>query len=164
MKLKIPIVNENDNIIGYKYREDILPTDIYRVTALWITNSGGDVLITQRSFNKSHDPGKWHPAVSGTVEQGETYDGNIIKEAEEELGIKGVEFKLGPKVKRGGKHIHFTQWYLCIMDKPISYFKIQPSEVADIKWMPLKSLVNDVKENPDKYVVSAPQWIKQFTS
>lgn len=164
MKPKIPIVDENDNVIGYKNREEILPTDIYRVTALWVTNDKGEVLITQRSFNKSHDPGKWHMAVAGTVEGKETYEENIIKEAREELGIEGIKFNLGTKTFRRGKHLHFTQWFTLIINQPESFFKIQPSEVVAIKWMPLKQLIPDITNHPEKYVASAPKWIKQFTT
>lgn len=58
-KPKIIIVDKNDNVIGSKYREDLIPRkDIYRVSALWITNSKDEVLCTQRSFNKEHNPGK----------------------------------------------------------------------------------------------------------
>ncbi|MFH1112142.1 MAG: NUDIX domain-containing protein [Patescibacteria group bacterium] len=163
MKPKIPIVDKNDNIIDYKYREEILPTDIYRVSALWITNNKGDVLLAQRAFNKSHDPGKYGPAVAGTVDEGETYEQNIIREAYEELGIKGIVFKLGPKVKRGGKHLHFTQWFTCVINEPISYFTIQKNEVAAIKWIPIKNLINDLKINPQKYLISTPEWVKLFT-
>ena len=34
-------------------------------------------------------PEVWGPAVSGTNEEGETYDSNIIKEAQEEIGLTG---------------------------------------------------------------------------
>lgn len=164
MKPKIPIVDENDNVIGYKNRQEILPTDIYRVSALWITNSRGDILLAQRSFNKAHDPGKWGRAVAGTVEANETYEENIIKEAAEELGIKGIRFTLGPKLKRNGRHLHFTQWFTCVIDKPESYFKIQPQEVAAVRWLAKGKLINDFKNKSQNYLASAPEWIKQFTS
>lgn len=90
MKLPTVIVNENDEIIGHKLREEVDPkNDIYRVSALWVTNSAGDVLIAQRKLTKKHAPGKWEPAVAGTVEKGETDESNIYKEAQEEIGLSG---------------------------------------------------------------------------
>lgn len=56
MKPLIPIVNDNDKIIGYKPRDDRNTKDMYRVSALWITNSKGDILLAQRAFTKKHNP------------------------------------------------------------------------------------------------------------
>ena len=43
--------------------------------------------IFLRSFTKSHDPGKWGPAVAGTVEEGETY--NFLKEGQRVYWLDG---------------------------------------------------------------------------
>jgi len=93
---KIVIVDENDNKIGHKEYGETNPDDIYRVSALWLTNQKGEVLIARRAYNKKLDPGKWGTAASGTVDEGETYYENIVKETEEEIGLTGVEFKKGP--------------------------------------------------------------------
>ena len=85
-KPKVIIVDENDNPIGLKYREDIdYSKDTYRCTGIWITNSNDEVLIAQRKFTKDKDPGKWGPAVAGTIEEGETYESNAYKEMKEEI-------------------------------------------------------------------------------
>ena len=89
--MKIPIVNEQEEIIGYKERDDRNDKDIIRITGLWVTNKERNILLARRSFNKKHHPGVWGPAVSGTVEEGETYESNIIKEAEEEIGLTGFK-------------------------------------------------------------------------
>jgi hypothetical protein len=34
----IPIVNDNDEIIGYKERKEIQTEDIYRISSLWVVN------------------------------------------------------------------------------------------------------------------------------
>lgn len=52
-KQKIIIVNENDEIIGHKKREEIRQEDIYRVSALWLTNSKNEILLARRGLNKS---------------------------------------------------------------------------------------------------------------
>ena len=90
MGSKFTIVDENDNIIAQKERANIKPEDIYRVAALWVTNSKGDILLAQRALSKKHDPGKWGPAVAGTVEERETYRANIIKETSEEIGLHDI--------------------------------------------------------------------------
>lgn len=164
MKPPIIIVDEQDNIIGYKDRETGLePNDIYRVSALWITNSKDEVLLARRAYNKSHDPGKWGPAVAGTVEKGETYESNIIKEAAEEIGLNGIKFKVGPKKYRvTDKHRYFGQWYYLKIDKPINKFKIQKDEVAEIKWFSKEDLKREVLEKPDEFLNSIKNFLTDF--
>ena len=110
--MRIPFVNENDEVVEVfegKNWGDLHPESIYRVSSLWITNSKGEVLLARRAFNKKHDPGKWGPAVSGTVEEGETYESNIIKETEEELGIKSLKPIAGLKLRVKNKYNYFNQ-------------------------------------------------------
>ncbi len=110
MKPRIVIVNDQDEVIAHKERGTLTKDDIYRVSALWVKNSRGDILLAQRKFTKSHDPGKWGPAVAGTVGEGETYKQNIIKEAEEEIGLRAIKPIPGPKVRMAGEYNYFDQW------------------------------------------------------
>ena len=150
--MKVSVVNEQDELIGYKERQGLSLEEIYRVSALWVTNSLGQVLLAKRALTKSHHPGKWGPAVAGTVEEGETYAENIVKEMEEELGIKNVKVKLGPKLRVKADYNHFTQWFTLVLDDYI--FVIDEKEVAEIKWWGLDELKQEIKENPDKFLKS----------
>jgi len=151
-KPRIVVVNENDKIIGHKERGTLIPSDIYRVSALWVKNSQGDILLAQRKFTKSHDPGKWGPAVAGTVDEGETYEQNIIKEAEEEIGLKDIKPILGPKVRMTGEYNYFDQWYTLTIDKPAGDFTIQEEEVEQVKWFTRAELEKELREHPENYL------------
>jgi isopentenyldiphosphate isomerase len=154
---KIIIVNEKDEVIDYKERGTLNQEDIYRVSGLWIENSKGEILLAQRGLHKKNDPGKWGPAVAGTVEEGETYDSNIIKEAEEEIGLKGKSFKKLDKVRRKGKHNYFCQWFFLSMD---DYdFKVQKEEVEQIKWFKRNELLADFQKNPDSFLKSVRDFL-----
>src|SRR3989339_514660 len=89
--MRIPIVNEQDEIIGYEERETRNPKHICRVTGLWVTDKDQNILLAQRALVRKFNPGMWGPAVSGTVEEGETYKSNIIKEAREEIGLVNLK-------------------------------------------------------------------------
>lgn len=135
-KPQVIIVDENDNEVGVVPRAEH-DQHIYRVSALWIMNSKGEVLLAQRAFTKKHHPGKWGPAVAGTVDEGETYLSNIIKEAQEEIGLKIAEedIVVGPKTNTlDKKYRHFTQWFFYTTDKSASDFIITPAEVESIRW------------------------------
>lgn len=148
------VVNEADEIIGHKLRNEIdFKKDIYRISALWLTNSKGEVLIAQRLLTKDKDPGKWGPAAAGTLEEGETYESNAYKEAEEEIGLSGIQFKKGPK-QRFHVRESFCQWYTGECDWSADKFIPQPEEVEKVAWVNRAELTQDVADNPDKYVPS----------
>lgn len=150
---RFTIVDEEDNIIGYKDRKDIKQGDIYRVSALWITNSKGDILLAQRSFSKTNDPGKWGPAVAGTVEEGEDYLTNIIKEAEEEIDLKNINPKIAaPKERIFGEHNFFGQWYSVEVNQPVDDFVIQKEEVECVKWFSKEEFLNASVNTPDIFL------------
>ena len=158
--MRITIVDENDNIIGSKDQNEILVSDIYRVYSLWISNSKDEVLLARRAFTKSHDPGKWGPAVAGTVEQGETYESNIYKEAREELGLENLVFEKGPKKLSQSKWNYFVQQYFLKIDKPADEFKIQKEEVVEVRWFAKEQLKKLVSENPDDFLSGIKRFVE----
>lgn len=162
IKPQILIVDENDNVIGSKDRGILEKDDIYRVSALWITNNDGKILLARRHRSKSHHPRKWGPAVAGTVEEDETYEKNIIKEAKEELGLNLVEFTLGPKLKTENEYKHFTQWYFFTLDKDIKDFKIQEDEVEEVKWFSKEELKKQIEENAEEFLPTMKNYYDVF--
>lgn len=153
-KPKIIIVDENDKIIDYKNRNALDKKDVYRVSALWITNPNGEILLARRHRTKIHHPRKWGPAVAGTVEQGETYEENIIKEAEEELGLKNIKPKFIFKEKVDEEYHYFAQLYVLNIDKREDEFKIQEDEVEEVKWFLPEELKKQFQEHPEEFVPS----------
>lgn len=158
----VQVVDEKDNIINHKVRSELdLHTDIYRVAALWLTNSKGEVLLAQRSLKKDNGPGLWGPAAAGTLEEGETYESNIYKEAEEEIGLSGHKFTVGPKLFIQANRKYYAQWFKAVVDEPITYFTTQ-EEVEQVKWVKLSELVVDVEKEPEKYTPRFPDALKIF--
>ncbi len=162
MEQKIIIVDEKDKVIGCKDRNAVRQEDIYRASSLWITNSRGEILLAKRALNKSHDPGKWGPAVEGTVDEGEDYETNIIKEAEEEIGLNNIEPRLGPKERISGKYNYFAQLYTLTVDKPLNEFVIHHGEVDEIRWFSRKDLVNDIQDIPANFLKMMERWLELF--
>lgn len=159
----IPVVNEQDEIIGYKRRGDITPNDIYRVTGLWITNSKGEVLLAQRKHTKKHDPGKWGPAVAGTIEKGETYNENIVKEMAEELRITNKTPQPFKKMFISTNYTYFVQWYKLTLDLPLDALHPERESIEEIRWIPLDKLKKDVQEHPEHYLQSFGERIQTLS-
>jgi isopentenyldiphosphate isomerase len=161
---KIIIVDDKDNIIGIKERESITKMDIYRVSVLWIVNSKDEILLARRSLNKTNSPGKWGPAVAGTVEESETYDSNIIKETEEEIGLKNIKPQKGLKIKMATKYNYFCQWYFIKIDRNLDEFKLQEDEVEEIKWFSKEELLREMEEDQDEFIQSVKRGIDFFVN
>ncbi len=160
--MKIPIVNEQDEIIGYKDRDNKDPGDIIRASGLWVTDKDGNILLAQRSFSRKNDPGIWGPAVAGTVEEGETYESNIIKEAEEEIGLVGIKPILGPKIRAKYKQ-YFGQWFTAVVDHDY-LFKKQDEEVEELKWFTKEELMKFLEEKPEMFLKEFIRYVEMFKS
>ena len=160
--LELPIVNEYDEIIGYKKRDDRNNQDIIRISGLWIENENGEVLIARRALHKTRDPGKWGPAAAGTVEKGETYQSNIIKEAHEEIGITVEEddiIHIGTFLEKTEHRYFAGVFYASIpSDTP---FVLEPDEVAEIRWISWPDLEKEILEKPESFLLSLERGIMQ---
>ncbi len=150
--MRIPIVDENDNILYYKdSKERDLRKEVTRVAVLWIFNERKEILIARRSKKKKHHPDLWGPSVAGSVEEGETYESNIIKEADEEIGLSINTVTLGPKLRISGLHEYFTQWFFT---KVSSGTKFVPrvGEVDEVQWATLTDLKKKYEMKPEEFL------------
>ena len=142
--MKIPVVNEKDEVIGYKERANIDSTkDIVRSASLWITNSRGDILLAQRKFTKQNNPGKWSEAVGGTVEGNDSYESTMLRETREEIG---------PKQYVDSPTRYFVQWYITTVDKPIDAFQPQVEELEQLAWVSKEQFIEELRNSPEKYI------------
>lgn len=159
---KVIIVDKSDNPVGLKSYANIKYRDIYRVSALWLTDKKtGDVLITQRSPAEYNNPGEWMTAVAGTIEEGENYDENIVHEIEEEIGLNGLALTTGPKVfTDDGQHRFFVQWFIAAIDKDKAVINIRKEEVEDYQWIPKQQLISQLAKSPDKFISSLEQHLQ----
>jgi len=154
----VSVVDEQDNVIGTKARDDLTQKDIVRVSVLWIENSEGKVLLQQRALTKKIGPGQWGPAVAGTVEAHETYLSNIIKEAEEEIDlIDFIPIEVGKRMywEPDGHFGRMFTFYKTIVDKDISEFNIKQDEVAQLKWTDKELIITNIKKTPRQHVPSS---------
>lgn len=157
----IPVVNEKDEIVGSKDRAAITSGDIYRVAALWATNTAGEILLAQRAFTKQNQPGLWGPTVAGTVEGDEDYDANIKKEIGEEIGIMSCSLEKSVKMRMAGKRNYFVQWYTAVLDFPLSHFEIS-EEVASLRWISPEELRKEISENPSSFTTHMNEYARFF--
>jgi isopentenyldiphosphate isomerase len=151
--MSIPVVNQNDEVIGFKERADVDPsTDIVRSASLWITNSKGDILLAQRKFTKRNNPGKWSEAVGGTVEGEDDYESTMLREAEEEIGLVVSNYEIGPKQYVDSPAKYFVQWYTTVVDRPVDAFTVQEEELEQLAWISEEQFARELVRTPEKYI------------
>lgn len=151
----IPIVNEQDEIIAYKEREEVTKEEIYRVSALWVMNEFGEILLAQRAATKSHSPNKRTLPVNGTVEKGEMYEENIIRETQEEIGVELSGHRLLLKELFGGDWIKFVAIFFVQLPKSAP-FVFDETEIQDAKRVSVEEFEKRLETSPSDLVPSLP--------
>jgi isopentenyldiphosphate isomerase len=87
----------------------------------------------------------------------------MYKEAEEEIGLSGVIFEERMKLKKFDREYPFyCQWYSCVIDRNISEFHRQESEVQDLRWWTRKELQKAFRNTPEIFTKNMPKYFEMF--
>lgn len=143
------LYDENRNSIGREHvRGNEIPDGCYHlVVHVWIRNSKGQYLISQRSANRPTFPLMWE-TVGGSVLKGETSLQGAIREVKEEVGIDiiGTEnnlvFSQVRKQNNGKKFNDILDVWLFEYDGEVQLENATTDEVAQVKWL----TVDEIKE------------------
>ena len=152
-KKEIILVDENDNEIGTGEKLKIhRDGKLHRAFSILIFNSKGEILIQQRAATKYHSPNLWSNTCCSHPKPNETLKKAVKRRLKEEMRIKSdlneifsfiYKVNLGNLIEHEFNHVF------------IGRFEGNPrpnkEEVKDWKWVNLKELQKDLKENPEKY-------------
>jgi isopentenyldiphosphate isomerase len=87
----LDVLDEQGNVTGKARRSEVHRKGlIHRTVMFFIFDKGGRVFVNQRALGKEFYPGHWSIVLGGHVSSGQTPDEAVLREAEEEAGIKGV--------------------------------------------------------------------------
>ena len=136
------LYDENRELLGRDHvRGEQLPIDGYHlVVHVWIRNSKGEYLISQRSANRPTYPLMWE-CVGGSVVKGEDSILGAIREAKEEVGVdleteKGqVLFTKTRKIIDGKIFNDIMDVWLFEYDGEVDLGNATTDEVAQVTWM-----------------------------
>ena len=128
------IVDRANNITGSatrrRMRAERLP---HRCSYILVFNSRGELWVQKRTIIKDIYPGYWDPAAGGVMQVGETYEESAAREAQEELGVQGVELR--PLFDMWFEDDRSAVWgraFTCVYDGPLA---LQESEVQFVESM-----------------------------
>jgi mutator protein MutT len=126
----------------------------HAAVAAVILNDQNEVLLTQRSLQRDHHPGEWE-ITAGRLNQGESFEQALIREAEEELSISlkiiapldTFHFFRGPE-----KIEHIGVTYVCKISEGIPV--VDGIEEVAWKWVPLQNANNIVTDENIRQALS----------
>ena len=136
------LYNENRELIGCDHiRGEEIPQGCYHlVVHVWVRNSKGEYLLSQRSEDRPSFPLMWE-CVGGSVLKGEDSLTGAIREVQEEVGVL-LSAKRGTLVKsvvreelNGVPFRDILDVWLFEYDGPVTLEQATTQEVAQTAWM-----------------------------
>lgn len=157
MEELIDVLDENGNKTGeILTREQIHKKGLcHRIVVIAIIDAQGNILMQQRSKNKTKNPGKWDVAAAGHVSSGQTSTEAAIRETLEEVGIKVNEqeleyiftYKNRENIEEDYIDNQIYDCYIIKRDKiDLKDIKMQESEVEQVKLCNVEEF-NQIIEN-----------------
>lgn len=140
---------KNEPYNGYVNRE-LLPikNKYFNIVNVWIIDINKNILIQQRSQNKKLFPNKFE-CVAGATIKDESIQESVIREVDEELGIKISSNQLIFINKLiYNKPCYFANTYFLLLNYPINIEKIDfnKNEVQSIKLIDYPKLKQMIKQ------------------
>ncbi|MFI5804172.1 NUDIX hydrolase [Streptomyces sp. NPDC051561] len=87
----LDLVDENDEVVGQAPRGEATARGLrHRCAFIRVRDAGGRTFVHRRTATKLVYPSLYDMFVGGVVGAGETYDEAALREAQEELGVRGL--------------------------------------------------------------------------
>lgn len=147
----VVLVNENNEPIGAAPKRSVhgRETPLHRGFSLFLLNSGGEVLLQQRSRSKPTWPGEWSNSCCGHPMPGESVEDAAARRAAKELGIRitaprNVLPDYRYRVEKNGIMENETCPVLVALasEEPMP----NPSEVMAVRWVRWEEFVRSIEE------------------
>lgn len=95
------VVSDDDLVVGTATRKEAHKLGhIHRSVLFFIIGPEGRVFVSQRADDKEFYPGYWSIVFGGHVHSGESYEDAVLRELEEEAGIRAEPVYMGSFKKR----------------------------------------------------------------
>lgn len=131
MSTYLPLVDENGHIIGRATRETCHSGSflLHPVVHLHVFDQQGRLYLQKRADTKDIQPGKWDTSVGGHVDEGETIEAALLREANEELGLTDIQPTFLFKYPfRSSVEYELVHTYFLVNDQPL---KPDPEEISE---------------------------------
>ncbi len=153
------MVDENDNTLGSMEKMEAHVRGLmHRAFSIFIFNSKGEMLLQKRAIKKYHSAGLWSNACCSHPYPNEEIKIAALRRLNEELGFKtslqkAFDFIYKTSFKNGLTENEFDHVFVGEYEGEI---KMNPEEVKDYSFKPMKEIKQELKNSPEKYT----EWFK----
>ncbi len=153
---KVILVDENDSPLGTMEKMEAHKKGVlHRAFSVFIFNDKGELMLQQRALAKYHSPGLWTNTCCSHPREGEKTDAAAHRRLTEEMGFdceieEAFSFLYKSDVGQGLTEHEFDHVFTGYYN---SLPQINPEEVNDYKFMKMKDIQEDMKNNPERYTV-----------
>lgn len=152
----LDVLDENGKPLGkQKSKDDVhRDGDWHGTVQIWTVNSSGQALMQKRSSSKQSSPDKWDHSCAGHISAGEAPNDAVLREFEEELGVKvkleDINFMFFHKIQNiehDGKYLNnqINNMYLIKKDLNIEEIVLDQNEVSEVRWFDFDELLKHVE-------------------
>jgi isopentenyl-diphosphate delta-isomerase len=160
------LVNNQDRVIGYEEKMACHQgkDKLHRAFSIWVFNKKGETLIQQRSQDKMLWPLCWSNSCCSHPIKDEEIEKTLQCRLKEELGFSCplefvYKFEYRAEYKNVGAEHELCYVYRGFYDGPVVP---NPKEVAEFRWLSLKQLAKEIKQNPEKFTPWFKLELKRF--
>ena len=152
---KLILVDDEDNIIGYKTKEECHQGNgiLHRAFSIFIFDDKNQLLIQKRSDSKQLWPLYWSNSCCSHPRKGEKVEEAANRRLKEELGIESpltflFKFQYSVPYKNVGSEREMCS---VLIGKSNSHISSNKNEIDEWKYMDIEKLDENMSVNPDKY-------------
>lgn len=162
--LEIVCPNTNTPTGEKVLRADVINQGLWcRSTNLFVLNDKGEILCHQRSLEKERMPGVWSTHLGGHVGHGETYESNVQKEMEEEIGVGVPNDQIIPwRTTRIEPARLWVREFVTLLNVDVDQMTPQPGEVEVLRWMKPDEIIKSAKENPEQWCAGTHDFLVEY--
>ena len=151
---KVILVDENDLPIGLMGKMEAHEKALlHRAFSVFVLNSKNELMLQRRALHKYHSPGLWTNTCCSHQRENETTLAAGSRRLQEEMGFvtplqEKFSFIYKAAFDNGLTEHEFDHVLVGTYENsPV----INEDEVGEWKWMGLKEIQKDIKNNPDNY-------------
>ena len=133
--------------------------DFIGITVTFVVHDGkGNFLLQKRSKNTRDEQGRWDVG-GGALEFGEEWNDAVVREVEEELGVKPINIKFleafNALRQHEGKDTHWVALVHAVKVDPKKVKINEPNKIDAIDWFTLESLPSQLHSKINESLLAA---------
>ena len=159
MEEHVILVDSNDSEIGIEEKMSAhLKGKLHRAFSIFIFNDKGELMLQKRHSSKYHSGGLWTNTCCSHPRPGEPIQQAVHRRLKEEMGFdcelkEAFSFVYTAKLDHGLTEHEYNHVFV---GKFNGSPKLNSHEAEDWKWIDPAELLNDIRNNPNKYA----SWFK----